>query len=594
MTTVSRPMDGWNTIPWKRIQRNVFKLQKRIYQAARRGDVRTVRRLQRLMMHSWSAKLLAVRRVAQDNRGKRTAGVDGVKSLTPSKRFALAQSLTLDGTASPVRRVWIPKSGSTTEQRPLGIPTLADRARQTLVKFALEPEWEARFEANSYGFRPGRSCHDAIRAIFTAIGHKAKYVLDADIEKCYDSIDQAALLAKVNASPSLRRQLRAWLQAGVLDQGTLFPTEAGTMQGSPVSPLLANIALHGLETAITKAFPWNGSRNRPPPNVIVYADDLVILHKDRSIVERCQDLVSEWLRPMGLTLKPSKTRITHTLEPIDGPPGFDFLSFHIRHYPVGKTKSGRDCRGRLHGFKTIIMPSRTAIMNQRTKLRQTIRRHNHAAQRQLIDALNSRIRGWSNYYRHVSSAQVFRSLDNTLYMQLRAWALRRHPKKSKHWIMGKYWRVDKGQGWRFQPPTEGRALTDHAKTPIQYHVKVKGTRSPYDGDWVYWSTRLGRHPTISPRVARLLKHQKGRCRACGLYFTEDDPIEVDHVIPKSQGGSRRFDNLQLLHRHCHRRKTTQEQSRGGTIDRRRVAEEPGASKDSSTVLKPSRDGDIPT
>ena len=233
-------------------------------------------------------------------------------------------------------------------------------------------------------------------------------------------------------------------------------------------------------------------------------------------------------------------------------------------------------------------------MNQRTKLRQTIRRHNHAVQHRLIDALNSRIRGWSNYYRHVSSAQVFGSLDNTLYMQLRAWALRRHPKKSKHWIMGKYWRVDDGHGWRFQPPTEGRALTDHAKTPIQYHVKVKGTRSPYDGDWVYWSTRLGRHPTISPRVARLLKHQGGRCHACGLYFTEDDPIEVDHVIPKAQGGSRRFDNLQLLHRHCHRRKTTQEQSRGGTIDRRHVAEEPCDPKGTSTVLKPSRDGDIPT
>jgi RNA-directed DNA polymerase len=594
MTTVARLMDGWNTIPWSRIQRNVFKLQTRIYQATRRGDVRTVRRLQRLMMKSWSAKLLAVRRIAQDNRGRRTAGVDGVKSLTPPKRFALAQSLTLDGAASPVRRVWIPKPGSKTEQRPLGIPTMADRARQTLVKFALEPEWEARFEANSYGFRPGRSCHDAIEAIFAAIGRKAKYVLDADIEKCFDRIDQDALLAKVNASPSLRRQLRAWLQAGVLDQGTLFPTEAGTMQGSPLSPLLANIALHGLETAITKAFPPSGSRRRQPPNVVVYADDLVILHKDRPIVERCQDLVSEWLRPMGLALKPSKTRITHTLETIDNTPGFDFLGFQIRQFPVGKTKSGRNSRGRLLGFKTIIRPSRTAIMNQRTKIRQTISRHNHAVQHRLIDALNSRIRGWSNYYRHVSSAQVFGSLDNTLYMQLRAWALRRHPKKSKHWIMGKYWRVDDGRGWRFQPPTEGRALTAHAKTPIQYHVKVKGTRSPYDGDWMYWSKRLGRHPMISPRVARLLKHQGGRCRGCGLYFTEDDPIEVDHITPKSQGGSQRFDNLQLLHRHCHRRKTAQEQSRGGTIDRRRVAEEPCDPKGTSTVLKPSRGGDIPT
>ena len=437
MTTVARPMDGWNTLPWSRLQRHVFKLQKRIYQATRRDDVRTVRKLQRLMMHSWSVKLLAVRRVAQDNRGKRTAGVDGVKSFTPRRRLVLAKSLCLDETATPVRRVWIPKANSTTEHRPLGIPTLADRARQTLVTLALEPEWEARFTANSYGFRPGRSCHDAITALFTAIGHKAKDVLDADIETCFDRIDQEALLAQVNPSPCLRRQLRAWLKAGGLDQGTLFPTEAGTRQGSPLSPRLANIALHGVATAITTAFPRSGSRNVQAPNVVVYADALVILHRDRPVVERCQPLVSAWLRPMGLALQPSKTRITHTLETTDDTPGFDFLSFHIRHYPVGKTKSGRNGRGRLHGFKTRITPSRSAIRRQRTTVHQTIARHKHAAQHRLIDALNARSRGWSNSYRHVSSAQVLRTLDHTLYMQLRAWAIHRHPNKSTRWIMGK-------------------------------------------------------------------------------------------------------------------------------------------------------------
>jgi RNA-directed DNA polymerase len=178
-------------------------------------------------------------------------------------------------------------------------------------------------------------------------------------------------------------------------------------------------------------------------------------------------------------------------------------------------------------------------------------------------------------------------------MQLRGWAIHRHPNKSTRWIIGKYWRVDDGQGWRFQPSKGGHALSGHAKTPIQYHVKVKGTRSPYDGDWRYWSTRLGRHPTISPRVARLLKTPGGRCSACGLYFTDDDTFEVDHVIPKTQGGRRRLDNLQLLHRHCHRRKTAHEQSRGGTSDKRHVVEEPDDAKASRPVLKPGRGGDTP-
>ena len=505
MNTVM-PMYRWDTIPWQHVQRSVFKLQKRIYQASRRGDVRTVRKLQRLLMKSRSAKLLAVRRVTQDNQGKRTAGIDGVKSLTPPQRLALAGTLTLEGKAIPVRRSWIPKPGST-EQRPLGIPTLPDRARQTLVKSALEPDWEARFEPNSYGFRPGRSCHDAIEAIFTVIGHKAKYVLDADIEKCFDRIDHVALLAKLNPSPSLRRQLKAWLKAGVFEKGEWFPTEAGTMQGSPLSPLLANVALHGLETIINKRFPRSGSKPFNAPNIVVYADDLVILHEDREVVEACQDVVSTELHDIGLNLKPSKTRITHTLIDVNGKAGFDFLGFHIRQYPAGKTKSGKDCRGRLHGFKTLIKPSPTAIQRHVDKLRKTIASHRHSEQAVLIKALNPKIIGWSQYYAHVASARVFQRLDNTVYQMLQSWAVYRHPNKPKHWIVRKYWRVDDGQGWVFRPTNSDKRLARHDHTPIQRHVKVQGQRSPYDGDWLYWSQRLGRHPDIPARVTMLLKRR---------------------------------------------------------------------------------------
>lgn len=236
MTTVATaPMDRWETLPWKHLQRNVFKLQKRIYRASCRDDVRTVHRLQRLLLKSRSARLLAVRKVAQENQGKRSAGVDGVKSLTPSQRLALAQTLKLGQKAQPVRRVWIPKPQSA-ELRPLGIPVMANRAGQALLTAALEPEWEARFEPNSYGFRPGRSCQDAIDAIFASIAGQAKYVLDADIAHCFDRLSHAAILTAVHTSPSIRRQLKAWLTAGVVQNGELFPTPVGTIQGGNLTP----------------------------------------------------------------------------------------------------------------------------------------------------------------------------------------------------------------------------------------------------------------------------------------------------------------------------------------------------------------------
>src|SRR4028119_1220740 len=210
--------EGWKAINWRTVERYVFKLQKRIYAASRRGDVKRVRKLQKTLMRSWSNKVLSVRRVTQDNTGKKTAGVDGVKSLSPAARIELASQLKLTGKSRPTRRVWIPKPGRN-EKRPLGIPTMYDRALQAAVKAALEPEWEAVFEPNSYGFRPGRSCHDAIKQIKNCIQHKAKFVLDADIAKCFDRINQEKLLQKLNIKGRVRQQIKAWLKSGVIDQG---------------------------------------------------------------------------------------------------------------------------------------------------------------------------------------------------------------------------------------------------------------------------------------------------------------------------------------------------------------------------------------
>lgn len=557
MNTVAPPlMYGWNTCAWKETERNVFKLQKRIYQAARRGEAGRVHQLQRLLLGSRSARFLAVRRVTQDNQGRKTAGVDGVKSLTPQARRRLAESLKLEEPAQPVRRIWIPKANSD-ELRALGIPVMSDRAKQCLVKLALEPEWEARFEPNSYGFRPGRSAHDAIKAIYGAVRQKPKWVLDADIARCFDQIKHEALLDKLHTTPRLRRLIKAWLTAGVWEGEELFPTTAGTPQGGVISPLLANIALHGLETIIQERFPRR--RNVSPPKVVRYADDFVILHEEREVIEQSRALVTDWLGEMGLELKESKTRIAHTLETTEGAAGFEFLGFQIRQYPAGKHRADRNGQGQPIGCELRIEPSEKAIKRHAEKLRATIKRHGAQTEAALIKALNAQIAGWTNYYRYVSSHRVFHRLGNLLFALLYAWAKRRHPKKGKGWLVRKYWGVI--GGWRFQSADGQWRLRRHSETHYRCYLKVAGGRSPYDGDWRYWSVRLGYHPKVPPRVAQLLKRQEGKCRECGHWFRAGDVMEIDHLIPRYRGGTSGIHNLQLLHRHCHDQKTARDAER---------------------------------
>ncbi|MBW4544113.1 MAG: group II intron reverse transcriptase/maturase [Symplocastrum torsivum CPER-KK1] len=562
-------MVEWRSIDWRKLEKRVYKLQKRIYQASNRGDIKALRKLQKMLMKSWSASALAVRRVTQDNQGKKTAGVDGLKSLTPKQRLELVNKLHLGTKASPTRRVWIPKPG-TEEKRPLGIPTMKDRALQALVKLALEPEWEARFEPNSYGFRPGRSCHDAIGAIFKAINVKSKYVLDADIAKCFDRINQEKLLAKLNTFPTLRRQVRSWLKAGVMDGKELFPTSEGTPQGGVISPLLANIALHGMEERIKE---YVGSlklgisliNRKFSVSLIRYADDFVILHEDITVVQGCQVIISDWLKDMGLELKPSKTRLAHTLNPVENEkPGFNFLGFNIRQFPVGKYHTGKSTHGELLGIKTIITPSKEKVKVHYDKIADVISRHKAAPQSALIKHLNPIIRGWANYYSTVVSKVTYAELDNLMYQKLRAWAKRRHPKKNMGDVVKRYWITIGGDNWVFAT-REGNnplRLLDHAKTPIVRHVKVKGEASPYDGNLVYWSKRKGENPEMPTRVAMLLKKQKGKCARCNLYFREEEVMEINHKIPKSKGGKDKYDNWQLLHRHCHDIKTASDGSPG--------------------------------
>jgi RNA-directed DNA polymerase len=483
--------------------------------------------------------------------------------------------------ANPLRRVWIPKPGKK-EKRGLGIPTLIDRAGQALAKQALEPEWEAQFERNSYGFRLGRSCHDAIEAIHNSISRKAKYVLDADIAGCFDNIRHESLLQKLNTYPQMRRLIKGWLKAGVLEDFQFSPTEAGTPQGGVISPLLANISLHGLEDSIVKSY-----RDKDEPQVIRYADDFVILHPTEEGILKAQGITTSWLQDMGLELKPSKTTVSHTLKTHQGNVGFDFVGFTIRQFPVGKTHTAKNTHGKPLGFKTIIKPSKKAIKEHIAKLAEKVRDLRTAPQEALIRELNPIIRGWTNYYRTVTSKKVFSKCDALLYNRLRRWAKRRHPNKNMAWIVRKYWLLNQGKGWTFG--TEKMFLRKHDHTAIQRHIKVRGTASPYDGNLLYWVQRLKNHPMMHNTLGKLLKNDKGRCRYCGLYFKDGDVIEIDHIWPLSLGGTETFTNLQALHRHCHDQRHAELQAKG-IYDKDHMIEEPCDVKASSTVLKTSQGG----
>ena len=543
----------WDTLNWRKLEKRVFKLQKRIYQASQNGNIKLVRKLQRLLTYSTSAKFLAVRKVTQDNRGKKTSGVDGKTVLKNEERKLLAENLNLKAEAMPIRRVWIPKAGKS-EKRPLGIPTIKDRAKQALVKIGLEPEWEAKFEPNSYGFRVGRSCHDAIEAIYESVKRKKAYVLDADISGCFDNINHNTLLSKLNTSPRLRRVIKAWLKAGIIDNNVFHKNEKGTPQGGIISPLLANIALHGMENDTKEAlkqdlFEYMKAKkgkasymlSKRMLSIIRYADDFVIIHEDKAIMMKAKTFIEEWLKDMGLELKPSKTRICHTYSSIDGTkPGFDFLGFEIRQYKTNTNKQG---------YATIIKPSKESLKRHLKVIRESLRNHRGETQDTVIRNLNPIIKGWSRYYINVASRKTFEKADHETFRKTWRWARFRHPHKGLKWTKDKYFKHHKNNdNWRFKSP-KGSILVRHTDHKIKRTPKVKGTKSPFDGDFVYWSTRMGRYPETSTRTASLLKYQQGKCKYCKLYFKTEDIIETHHINGDLKDNSTA--NLALLHGHCH-------------------------------------------
>jgi RNA-directed DNA polymerase len=360
-----------------------------------------------------------------------------------------------------------------------------------------------------------------------------------------------------------------------MDNGGFQLTKEGTPQGGVISPLLANIALHGMENRIKQAFPEKYFRKEgkfgkfASPNFIRYADDFVILHENLEVIQKCQQIIAEWLKDIGLELKPSKTRITHTLNNGENKPGFDFLGFNIRQFKVNPTKGAKNARGQQLGIITLTSPSKESLSRHIKNLAETVDRYSTAPQEVIISNLNPKIRGWSNYYSIGASKSTFQKADFLLYQKLRGWALRRCAGTNKTDTNRKYWRKFENQNWCFSTH-EGVRLVTHSEKPIERFIKVKGTRSPYDGDWVYWGTRMGNNPDTPKRVTTLLKRQKGKCLHCGGNFKYGDLMEVDHISPKSKGGKDAYANMQLLHRHCHDIKSTLD----STHDKSQYVEEP--------------------
>ncbi|WP_287255109.1 group II intron reverse transcriptase/maturase [Moorena sp. SIO4E2] len=390
----------WQSIDWQKVNRVVKNLRRRIFKATREKRWKTLRNLQRLLMKSYSNTLLAVRRCTQLNQGKRTPGVDGLVALNPTGRGILVDSLTkfIPWKPLPAKRVYIPKSKG--KKRPLGIPTLIDRCLQAIVKNALEPCWEAQFEGISYGFRPGRSAHDALEKIFRGIrpNGRKKWVVDADIKGCFDNISHEFLINKIGNFPA-RKLIQKWLKAGYVEKGAFYTTEAGTPQGGIVSPLLANIALHGMEDALGIKYDKRGQiiGNRI---VVRSADDFVCLCETKEDAQLVLEQLKLWLGQRGLQLSESKTRIVHITE------GFDFLGFHIRHYRDSNSKSG---------YKLLTKPSQKAIKEIRDQLRHLWLKYKSNSVKELISVLNPIIRGWANYHRKGVARKTFESLDQWMH-----------------------------------------------------------------------------------------------------------------------------------------------------------------------------------
>jgi RNA-directed DNA polymerase len=577
--TVNGPEDvlEWGAIDWRTHERNVVRLRRRIFKATRERDWAQVRSLQKMMLRSWSNTLVSVRQVTQRNAGRRTAGIDGQIALSSEARAEVAVRVHRSRSSwnpMPVRRVRIPKAGNPAKLRPLGIPVIMDRCHQARVRNALEPEWEARFEPRSYGFRPGRSCADAIDTLFVTLRTlraNRVWLLDADLAAAFDNIDHERLLNALGPFPA-RGLIERWLKAGVVENEMFTPTEQGSPQGGVISPLLMNVALHGLEEAAGVRYRMSGvtaGRAREGTPVLVrYADDLVVCCYSEQEAYRVKQRLAEWLKPRGLVFNEDKTRVVHVEA------GFDFLGCNVRRYPNGKL---------------LIKPSRDAVKRLRKRLTDETRRMRGSSARELVSRLNPIIRGWAAYYRGVVAARIFNELDHHVWWLTWRWAVRQHPGKPKKWIKRRYFGKHnrfRDDHWVFgeRVGNHTRYLVKFSWTPIVRHQLIQPGASPDDPDLIeYWAKRRQKvKPPLDDYNLALLAKQGGRCPLCGEnLLTADQPpqspdqwerwwlgvvrraIAADYLTHERQGTPDRK-RTRMVHTSCYRSLRARQRRRPAT------------------------------
>lgn len=544
---------NWHSVNWKSVRKVVRNLRQRIFKATQARNWRKVRNLQRLILRSFSNALLSVRRAAQENKGKNTPGVDKILAISPQERLKLANDIAKnqEWKPYPARRVYIPKADG--KKRPLGIPTIRDRCLQAIVKNALEPCWEAKFERTSYGFRPGRGCHDAIEKIYQGLrpNKRKKWIVDADIKGCFDNISHDYLMSIIGNSPG-KVLIKRWLKAGYVEQNTFHPTEAGTPQGGIISPLLANIALHGMEDAIGVKYN-NRGEIRGKRTVIRYADDFVILCESKEDAEKAKETMNKWLELRGLKLSEDKTKIVHATE------GFNFLGFNIRQYPVTNTATG---------YKLLIKPSKEFLNKTRKRLKEVFLEHKGKSVVQLIKAINPVIRGIANYVKPFVASESFNTLDEYLYWRQVRYVKRTHPTKSKNWTQKKYWgRLDferPEDKWVFGDKRTGVTMLKFNRFPIKRHTLVKGLSSPDDPTLAeYWEKRRTKEGENEVKklgkVRRTVAKKQGyRCPVCWDSLFNSEELHLHHKKPRSQGGKDEVKNLEWLHIQCHHKRHHQQ------------------------------------